>query len=71
MNVSLTPELERLVAEKVESGLYESPGEVVREGLRRLDAMLQVGLDPLDRGKRVDWKTSRDRMLARFKTTTP
>jgi antitoxin ParD1/3/4 len=36
MNVSLTPELERLVSEKVESGLYGSASEVVREALRLL-----------------------------------
>lgn len=36
MNVSLTPELERLVNEKVQSGLYNSASEVVREGLRLL-----------------------------------
>jgi len=28
MNVSLTPELERLVNEKVESGLYQTASEV-------------------------------------------
>ena len=31
MNVSLTPELERLIHTKVESGLYLSASEVVRE----------------------------------------
>lgn len=36
MNVSLTPELERLVSEKVASGLYASASEVVREALRRM-----------------------------------
>ncbi|MEO5820296.1 MAG: type II toxin-antitoxin system ParD family antitoxin [Vicinamibacteraceae bacterium] len=36
MNVSLTPELERLVNEKVESGLYQTASEVVREALRLL-----------------------------------
>jgi antitoxin ParD1/3/4 len=36
MNVSLTPELERLVHEKVSSGLYNSASEVVREALRLL-----------------------------------
>jgi antitoxin ParD1/3/4 len=30
----LTPELERLVNEKVESGLYKTASEVVREALR-------------------------------------
>ena len=64
MNVSLTPELERRIAEKVESGLYTTASEVVREGLRllfarndllegqtaRLRAEIQAGLEELDRG---------------------
>jgi antitoxin ParD1/3/4 len=36
MNVSLTPELEKFVENKVESGLYNNASEVVREGLRLL-----------------------------------
>ena len=36
MNVSLTPELEKFVDNKVESGLYNNASEVVREGLRLL-----------------------------------
>jgi len=34
MHVSLTPELETLVKSQVESGLYNSSSEVVREALR-------------------------------------
>jgi antitoxin ParD1/3/4 len=37
MNVSLTPELERLIRQRVESGLYTSASEVVREALRLLE----------------------------------
>jgi antitoxin ParD1/3/4 len=37
MNVSLTPELERFVSGKVESGRYNSASEVVREALRLLE----------------------------------
>ncbi len=37
MNVSLTPELEQIVKRKVDSGMYKSLSEVVREGLRLLD----------------------------------
>ena len=36
MNVSLTPELEEMVNRKVQSGLYNSASEVIREGLRLL-----------------------------------
>ena len=65
MNVSLTPELEKLVTQKVESGLYQSASEVIREGLRLLadqDRLrelhlsevrkkIQTGLDQLDQGE--------------------
>jgi antitoxin ParD1/3/4 len=37
MNVSLTPQLEALVQRKVESGLYSSASEVMREALRLLE----------------------------------
>lgn len=36
MNVSLTPELEKFVDDKVESGMYNNASEVVRESLRLL-----------------------------------
>ncbi|MBV8976920.1 MAG: type II toxin-antitoxin system ParD family antitoxin [Alphaproteobacteria bacterium] len=36
MNVSLTPKLEKLVQEKVDSGLYNNASEVIREALRLL-----------------------------------
>jgi antitoxin ParD1/3/4 len=50
MNVSLTPELENLVNQKVSSGLYNSASEVVREALRLLqerDEMRRIGLEEL------------------------
>jgi len=36
MNVSLTRKLEKLVQDKVESGLYNNASEVIREALRLL-----------------------------------
>ena len=36
MNVTLTPEIENWVQKKVESGLYQSASEVMREALRLL-----------------------------------
>lgn len=65
MNVSLTPELEGLIREKVESGMYQTASEVVREGLRllrdrdedrqqRLEDLrreIQIGVDEADRGE--------------------
>jgi antitoxin ParD1/3/4 len=67
MNVSLTPELEELIAQKVQSGRYTSASEVVREALRlleehdeirqkRLEAMqreINEGLAQLDRGEGI------------------
>ena len=35
MNVSLTDELEMVIAKKVKSGLYNNASEVVRDALRR------------------------------------
>ena len=67
MNVSLTPELERRIADRVDSGLYSTASEVVRDALRRLfdadeerarliaklNAELQEGIDELDRGEGI------------------
>ena len=36
MNVSLTPELENLIEQKVKAGMYNSASEVIRAGLRLL-----------------------------------
>ncbi len=52
MNVSLTPELETLVNEKVKSGNYNSASEVVRESLRLLkeqDELKQIRREELRR----------------------
>lgn len=65
MNVSLTPELEKWVQAKVQSGLYGSSSEVVRDALRilhqfeeergrRLSSLkseIQIGLEQLRAGK--------------------
>ncbi|MGK0441123.1 MAG: antitoxin ParD1/3/4 [Pseudohongiellaceae bacterium] len=65
MNVSLTPQLENFVKQKVAGGMYNSVSEVMREALRlleehdtmkkmKLDALrydLKEGLNELDRGE--------------------
>lgn len=38
MNISLTPQLEKLVQDRVKSGRYTSASEVIREALRLLDS---------------------------------
>jgi antitoxin ParD1/3/4 len=44
MNVSLTPELKRYVAERIASGRYRSASEVVRAALRLLEKDEREGL---------------------------
>ncbi|MCL5103822.1 MAG: type II toxin-antitoxin system ParD family antitoxin [Armatimonadetes bacterium] len=69
MNISLTPRLEELIKKKVESGMYGSSSEVVREALRLLEEHdtitemrnadlrreIQKGLDQLDRGEKIEF----------------
>ena len=65
MNISLTKEFESYVSRKVESGLYHSASEVIRDGLRLMkerDELHQsrlaelredvaIGVDQADRGQ--------------------
>jgi antitoxin ParD1/3/4 len=78
MKVSRTRELERRIAEKVESGLYSNASDVIREGLRllletsalqdrqfvQLRADIQAGLDQAERGALLDGTASRARVKA-------
>jgi antitoxin ParD1/3/4 len=53
MNVSLTPELEKFIEAKVESGFYNNASEVVREGLRLLkenDEVRRTWREQIERG---------------------
>lgn len=73
MNVSLSPELEKLVQAKVESGRYTSESEVVEEALRLLEerevhlnelrARVDKALAEADRGEVVDGEEFMQRML--------
>ena len=80
MNVHLTAELEEFVQKKVESGLYGSASEVVREALRllarrdaadRLEDLLLEGLDSGEAREMTadDWQevraTVRERLARR------
>ena len=64
MNVSLTPELEAMIRQQVDSGRYNNASEVVREALRLLDehqrvqhlrSLLAVGLEDERRGDLVEF----------------
>ena len=55
MNVSLTKELEELILEKVESGLYTSASEVIREALRLMEEQDQLKKKRLaEVGRKID-----------------
>ena len=85
MNVSLTPQLEKLVSDRVESGRYNSASEVVREALRLLQERDEVrevqlqglrskiveGLDSLDRGDWVDGEEFFQRLQQREESLQP
>ena len=52
MNVNLTPQLEELVRAKVDSGMYTSASEVVREALRLMDEQDRFRQAKIDELKR-------------------
>ena len=45
MNVSLTPELIKIVQRKVESGLYGNASEVIREAIRQMESSEQLAYE--------------------------
>jgi antitoxin ParD1/3/4 len=80
LNVSLTPELERFVQERVASGRYQTASEVVREGLRLLElqerdreaahealkATLKRGVAQAERGEVVDGEEFLEKLIQRM-----
>jgi len=79
VNISLTPELEQMVDDKVKSGRYASASEVIREGLRLLEEQEQLkqqrlsevrlkidrAIDQLDRGLGIPGPEARARLRQR------
>jgi len=64
LNINLTPQLEKLVRQKVSSGRYNSASEVVREALRLMetqDELRSLKLEQLSR----DIREGMDSGLAR------
>jgi antitoxin ParD1/3/4 len=67
MEISLTPEIEELINEQIESGGYQSACEVIHAGLRLLKEQdelfllgleevrreVRIGLEQLDRGEAI------------------
>jgi antitoxin ParD1/3/4 len=65
MSVTLTPDLEKMVRDEVESGNYASNSEVIREALREryrrrkrqeLEAALDRGIADVDAGRALPLK---------------
>lgn len=83
MNVSLTPQLESFVKQKVLSGKYNSTSEVMREALRllqeqdelksfKLQALrqdLQIGVSELDQGESIPLDIEKLKSKARAQKT--
>lgn len=76
MNISLTPELEQFIQQKVQGGMYSSSSEVIRESLRlmhsydhmhqqrvaELSQAINVGIEQLEQKKYIDGQVSRTNM---------
>ena len=72
MNVSLTPQLEALIRQKVASGRYKNPSEVIREALQLLEEKerlellrnaIAIGDAELERGEGILWTMDTMRQL--------
>lgn len=80
MNISLTPELEKFVQNKVTSGMYTSASEVIRESLRllhthddlkaqkitQLNQAIELGLQELSVGKKIPAEASYQRLKGKI-----
>jgi antitoxin ParD1/3/4 len=80
MSLSIPPEFERAVRERVESGAYASADDVFaaclialadwehvqRAKYEKLRAEIQVGIDQADRGQLVDGREALRRIRERF-----
>jgi antitoxin ParD1/3/4 len=80
MNISLTPELEKFVQNKVTSGMYTSASEVIRESLRllhthddlqsqkieQLNQAIELGMQQLTEGKKISAEASYERLKGKI-----
>ena len=81
LNVSLTPELEKFVEDRVATGRYQTASEVVREGLRLLElrererdeafkllkAKLRRAAERSEKGATVDAEEYLDQLIEKLK----
>ena len=78
MGITLTPETQRLLEDKLKGGLYRSADEVVLAALEALDELESAELDDetldaidraedqIERGEVHDWKSVREQVRAKF-----
>ena len=84
MNVFLTPEMEQFVKHLVESGMYPSENEVIRQGVRLMQEQYEVykfrladlrkeiglGLEQAENGQLLDSEEVFKRLRAKIQETT-
>lgn len=82
MNVSLNPQLEHFIDQKIKSGFYNSASEVIREALRllmereilfqqqvkKLNQDIDLGLEQLSRGEGISGDKVFDEIKAMSKS---
>jgi putative addiction module CopG family antidote len=78
MNIALSPETQKLLEEKLKSGEYRSPDEVVHAALEVLNEFeahvldgdtldaIDRAEDQIERGEVHDWKDVREQVRAKF-----
>ena len=80
MNISLTPELEKFVQDKVACGMYTSASEVIRESLRllhtyedvqkqrigQLQHAIDIGMQDIENQRVIGGNESREKMKAKL-----
>jgi antitoxin ParD1/3/4 len=83
MNVSLSPELQNFVKERVKNGSFKSASEVIAEALKafqereamrsaeleRLGKEIDIGIEQADRGETVDCDEAFKRVLKDIRST--
>jgi putative addiction module CopG family antidote len=78
MNITLSPETEKLLQDKLNSGAYRSADDVVHAALEALNEIEAIGLDEatldaidqaedqIELGKAHDWEEVREEVRAKF-----
>lgn len=83
MSIPLSPELERQIAERVESGQYDSPDEVLRHALQLLSredqhearvaalrSEVDIGIAEIERGEAIPGPMAVEQARAEFRRLT-